>query len=149
MREARRKALRTCRRVVKGVAPLLTPAGRIHVLTPGLLPDGPSHLAEDEAATAADLEAAAAGRTLAIGRGEPLGEEYQLLSPDGEAVNVDAAYFEAKALKSWRFARNRHVSIKLTGIDPHRRKVGRIEDAGDVQQTVITYLKEIPVRSPL
>jgi hypothetical protein len=146
-REARRKALRTCRRIVKGVAPLLSPAGRLHVLSPGLLPPGPSHLAEDEAATAADLEAAAAGRTLALGRGEPLrADDSVLLSPDGEAVNIDAAYFDARGLKMWRFARNRHVSVKLTGVDPHRRKVGRIEDAGDVQQAAVTYLKEIPVR---
>jgi hypothetical protein len=145
-REARRKALRTCRRVVKEIAPLLTPGGRVHVLSPGLLPPGPPHLAEDEAATAADLEASAAGRTLALCRGVPLAEDGVLLSPDGEAVNIDAAYFDARGLKMWRFARNRHISVKLTGVDPHRRKVGRIEDAGDVQQSVLTYLKEIPVR---
>ena len=105
-----RKALRLCRRVVKGVAPLLAPAGRLHVLTPGLLPPGPTHLAEDEAETAADLQAAADGRTLAIGRGVPLSlDEYVLLSPDGEAVNIDAAYFNVRALKMWRFARNRRA----------------------------------------
>ena len=141
-----RKALRLCRRVVKGIAPLLAPAGRLHVLTPGLLPSGPTHLAEDEAETAADLQAAADGRTVAVGRGVPLRlDEYVLLSPDGEAVNIDAAFFNVRQLKMWRFARNRHVSVKLTGVDPHRRKVAGIEDAGDVQQTAITYLKEIPM----
>ena len=35
--------------------------------------------------------------------------------------------------------------MKLTGVDPHRRKVAGIEDAGDVQQAAITYLKEIPM----
>jgi hypothetical protein len=145
LRDARRKALKHCRRVVKGVAPLLSPAGRLHVLTPGMLPPGPAHLAEDEAVTAAELQAAAAGRTLALGRGEPLAEGATLLSPDGEAVTIDAAYFDAKRLKQWRFARNRHITVSLTGIDPHRRKVAGIEDVGDVQQAALTYLKELPM----
>ena len=145
-RAARRKALKACKRVVKGVAPLLAPAGRLHVLTPGLLPLGPLHLAGDERETTEDLQAAAAGRTLALGRGVPFADGYVLLTPDGEAVNIDSAYFDARRLKMWRFARNRHVSVRLTGIDPHRRKVAGIEDAGDVKQAAITYLKEVPVR---
>jgi len=146
-RAAHRKASKHCRRVVKGVAPLLAPTARLHVLTPGLLPaEGPPHLAEDEAELAGELEAAAAGRPLLLGRGAPLGDGCNLLSSDGEAVCVDAAYFDVKRLKQWRFARNRHVSVSLTGIDPHRRKVAGVEDAGDVQQAAITYLKEIPVR---
>ena len=111
-----RKALRLCRRVVKGVAPLLAPSGRLHVLTPGLLPPGPTHLAEDEAETAADLQAAADGRTLALGRGVPLSlDSYVLLSPDGEAVNIDAAYFSTQALNMWRFARNRRGIERVCG----------------------------------
>ena len=111
-----RKALRLCRRVVKGVAPLLVPSGRLYVLTPGLLPPGPTHLAEDEAETAANLQAAADGRTLALGRGVPLSlDSYVLLSPDGEAVNIDAAYFSTKALNMWRFARNRRGIERVCG----------------------------------
>ena len=124
-----------------GLGPLLEPFGRIHVLTEGVLASvGPVYLdSAEEEAVARELEAAA-GRPVAIGRGEPLEDEFQLLALDREVLNVMHCYFEHASLKHWQFSRNR----SRTGINPHAVEVAGLKDAADVKQQLVTYLQEIP-----
>ena len=111
------------------------------MLTPGVLDVvGPLHLAnEDEVQVAQSLQAASS-RPVAIGRGEPLEDSFQLIALDREIINITHVYFNHEMLLQWRFARNR----ASTGINPNAVTIRGVKDTGDVRQKVITYLQEIP-----
>ena len=111
------------------------------MLTPGVLEVvGPLHLADDDEVQFAQSLQAASSRPVAIGRGEPLEDSFQLLALDREILNITHVYFDHEKLLQWRFARNR----ASTGINPNAVTIHGISDSADVRQKVITYLQEVP-----
>lgn len=112
------------------------------MLTPGVLDTaGPLHLSEGaEVDAARELEEAAGGRPVAIGRGEPLEDTFSLVAVDRELVDITHTYWEHTLLKSWQFSRNRHNS----GVNPNNVTIGKLRDVSDLRQSVMTYLKELP-----
>ena len=123
--------------LVAGLEHVLQPSGRVHVLTPKLLPPK-GHNALDkvgpEAQVIRQLTEAAGGRFVAVGRAEPLRHEpYLCLSASGECVDVTHLLWHHHDLSAWQFSRD-----VLGGqvIDTHDRE--------DMKATILTVIMEVP-----
>ncbi len=122
-----------------GIGPLLEPTGRVHMLTPGLLDAaGPLQLCAGEEETVARELEAAAGRAVALGRGEPLMDAYQLLALDRERITVTPVYFNPSSMRQWQFARNHARSTaQLGGASVEEKQ----HDARGLRQKLLTYMQ--------
>jgi hypothetical protein len=109
----------------------------VHILTPGVLDAvGPLQLSAGEEETVARELEAGAGRAVAIGRGEPLMDNFQLVALDRERITVTHVYFDATRMRAWQFARNRARSTAQLGGASVAEKQ---HDARGLQQRVLTY----------
>jgi len=128
-------------RLTAALEPLLDRNARVHVLSSEVWANRNSSAtgnvvaAGDETELLQRLEAAAGGRSVAVGRGTTLSPNFQVLSLSGEAISVEHVYFESSGLRDWKYLRSREEQ----GAD------GAAFNRADLIQTVKTVLLEIPI----